>query len=85
MSRFCRAVRCWFTKHFYRPSYEMQYTQAGKRAPMRNRRYRYECECCGKKTKWMTNRAHEAFLDEFNPTWGPRGSDSQGRFTSSAD
>ena len=52
--------------HFYRP----MFTQRGAMS-------QYTCECCGELTPWMNKKEHHAFLLEFRPTWGDRGSDSQ--------
>ena len=72
---------CLFRGHFYRPAYEYRYRARSEspRARHTARRYRYKCDCCGALTKWMTHKQHEAFVLKFNPTWGARGSDSQGR------
>lgn len=59
-------LQCLVYGHFYRPSYEVWGSSA-----------RYECDCCGEKTKWMTKQEHHWFNLIECPTWGDRGSDSQ--------
>lgn len=74
---------CLVRGHWYRPCYEHQYRQRAHcpNGRMTHQRFRYECACCEAPTKWMNKAQHEVFLDKHNPTWGPRGSDSQGRIT----
>ncbi|MNN95351.1 hypothetical protein D3C81_2141400 [compost metagenome] len=71
-------IKCLVRGHFFRPSCEMRYTQANWHAPMRNKRYRYACECCGFLTPWMTPKQEKLFNSLYCPTWGEFGSDSQG-------
>lgn len=53
--------------HFYRPwCYQ------------RGNKVQYECECCGELTPWMHKQVEHTFNVTFCPTWGDRGSDSQG-------
>lgn len=58
---------CYLYGHHYHPLY----IQWGGKV-------QYECQCCGELTPWMHKREHHAFLLKFCPTWGDRGSDSQG-------
>lgn len=58
---------CYIYGHFYRPCYHQ-----------RGGKVQYECECCGALTPWMHKRQHREFVRTFIPTWGDRGSDSQG-------
>lgn len=73
-------IICLFLGHFYRPVYDYTYRQAAHspNGRKRNERFRYQCDCCGKETKWLTRTQHEKFVSKCNPTWGGRGSDSQG-------
>lgn len=74
-------VLCWFLGHFYRPCCHYAYSVRGKETPRSRhtrQRYQYTCERCGFRTKQMTRTAHRAFLRAQCPTWGPRGSDSNG-------
>lgn len=59
-------LQCLVYGHFYRPCYEQRGSSA-----------RYQCNCCGEKTKWMTKAEHAEFNLIECPTWGDRGSDSQ--------
>jgi hypothetical protein len=78
MRQLLKIIICKFKGHHYKPSCEMKFTQANKHAPMRNCRYRYSCERCSKKTNWMNQKKTDLFHIEFCPTWGDKGSDSQG-------
>lgn len=67
---------CLMWGHLYRPVEEQGYV-VQKNGKSR-RGARYTCECCGKKTKWMTVAEKKVFQISECPTWGDRGSDSQG-------
>jgi len=73
-------IICVFRRHFYRPVYDYIYYQNphSPNGRKRNEKFKYQCECCGRETKWMTKAQHEKFVLKYNPTWGARGSDSQG-------
>jgi hypothetical protein len=60
-------LECYVRGHFYRPSY----VQIGSKV-------RYRCDRCGTPTDWMNREEHKLFNLEQCPTWGERGSDSQG-------
>lgn len=58
---------CNFYGHHYKP----YYTEWGNKV-------QYECCCCGELTPWMHKREHREFVRTVIPSWGDRGSDSQG-------
>jgi hypothetical protein len=62
-----RSLLCVFRGHFYRPMHEMHRSHV-----------RYTCDVCGTVTGWMNKRSHKIFITKHCPTWGARGSDSQG-------
>lgn len=69
-------IVCLFLGHHYHPTY--WYTHRGSvRRPWRET-FQYTCECCGEKTPVMTRKQHDVFERVECPTWGDRGSDSQG-------
>ena len=74
MASIFRSIVCLFSGHFYRPCYEHKYSQHefSPRGRMTNQRFRYECACCHKPTKWMSASQHAEFLIKHNPTWGER-------------
>lgn len=63
-------LTCKLKGHFYRPMHSYENIPHGK--------VQYTCACCGKKTKWMKRKEHIKFVKKYIPTWGGRGSDSQG-------
>lgn len=58
---------CYFAGHHFKPMCEMQ-----------KNRVRYTCDDCGWQTGWMTSKQEQGFNALYCPTWGGRGSDSQG-------
>lgn len=67
IQRVISLLKCYTKGHHYVP---MHYQRGGK--------VQYECDICGKPTEWMHKRQHHEFCITFVPTWGERGSDSQG-------
>lgn len=60
-------LQCLVYGHRYKPWHYQQGSQV-----------QYECCCCGRKTPWMSRVQHDLFTYYECPTWGDRGSDSQG-------
>lgn len=73
-------LACKFKGHFYRPVSEFRFRAKNLNpgTPKQSQRYRYTCERCGEKTKWMSRKENDEFNKTVCPTWGGRGSDSQG-------
>lgn len=72
-----RMLGCAVRGHHYLPSYTHSYVKEAWYLPRTEETMTYECDDCG---EHRTVRAedHEAFLKTHCPTWGGRGSDSQG-------
>lgn len=69
---------CVLRGHYYVPSFYHQYEQKAWWAVRENERFTYECEDCGAPITVHGRAAHKAFIMKHNPSWGGRGSDSQG-------
>lgn len=65
-------IKCWMLGHFYRPMHLSQIWSDG------GERVQYTCYCCGVKTPWMRPQRLKRFEQKYRPTWGNRGSNSQG-------
>jgi hypothetical protein len=60
-------IECMLLGHKWRPAYTFYRGLA-----------QYTCDCCGCKTPWMPPREHREWCAKVKPTWGGRGSNSQG-------
>ena len=60
-----RKIRCLiFGVHRYSPCYEQRWRQHFKGTRRRHIKGRFECEDCGKNTKWMNQKDTDVFLEE---------------------
>lgn len=76
MKQLWGSIVCLFLGHHYMPSY--MYSHRGPLRRPWKETFQYECECCGEKTPIMNRKQHEQFIIDECPSWGGRGSDSQG-------
>jgi hypothetical protein len=77
LSKLTRAIYCVIRGHHYVPSYVHHWSKTAWFLPRENETMTYECEHCGEKRS-VSREGHAAFLKKHCPTWGGRGSDSQG-------
>lgn len=79
-------LQCYTGKHLFRPSREEEKRYFLREVYRSNRGsrvgsatyVRYTCDCCDYETPWMDEKMHKLFIRAYCPTWGERGTDSQG-------
>ena len=75
-------IGCMFRGHHYYPSYHHFYVQKAWYLAKEDERFVYECADCDTPVSVHGREAHKAFILKHNPSWGGRGSDSQGNLQS---
>lgn len=76
--KYLHRLLCLLRGHHYVPSYHHSWRQAAWYLPRTDETFTYECEDCEKPHVIKGKKAHEEFEQKFKPSWGGRGSDSQG-------
>lgn len=61
-------LRCFFGRHLYAPLYEVRQANASNGRYL-YKEFRYKCECCERKTRWLRWRRLEAFEAKHKPNW----------------
>lgn len=77
LKKLARMLQCAIQGHHYVPAYN-QKTTFNSLTRRYEQQYTYECECCEERRTIHGKEAHDYFLATHCPTWGERGSDSQG-------
>jgi hypothetical protein len=68
LTRLLDKARCFFGHHLYAPLYEVRQWNASNGRYL-YKEFRYECACCGQKTRWHRWRYFEKFAKKHKPTW----------------
>jgi len=77
IKKLARMLNCAVRGHHYKPAYNQKsmYCSSSQRYEPT---FTYQCECCEELRSITGHKAHDEFLRTHCPTWGERGSDSQG-------